>query len=195
MVVPSRWEEPFGRTAMEGAANGCATIISNRGGLKETFDVQKKLILEKLDKNNLFKIIDTCIKKKSFLKKIQKQNFSNVLHKTKLKIQLIDSIKLSENYKINFFNNKTPRVLHIGNFNEKNSHRLFNISISNKITNGMIMNHCDVINFDYRNYFNFTKNNNEKIIEIVNNYNPELLLFGHNNLLQRTQLEYIKKKK
>ena len=36
-VVPSRWEEPFGRTAMESAAYGCATITSSRG-LKETFD-------------------------------------------------------------------------------------------------------------------------------------------------------------
>ena len=192
-VIPSRWEEPFGRTAMEGAASGCATIISSRGGLKETFDVQKKLILKKLDTNNLFKIIDTCIKNKFFLKKIQKQNFSNVLHKAKLKISLIDTIKLSSKYKINFFNNKKIKILHIGNFNEKNSHRLFNISISNKITNGMVMNHCDVINFDYRNYFNFTKKCNEKIIEIVNNYNPQLILFGHNNLLQRPQLEYIKK--
>ena len=193
VVVPSRWEEPFGRTAMEGAANGCATIISNRGGLKETFDVQKKLILKKLDTNNLFKIIDTCIKNKFFLKKIQKQNFSNVLHKAKLKIPLIDTIKLSSKYKINFFNNKKIKILHIGNFNEKNSHRLFNISISNKITNGMIRNHCDIINFDYRNYFNIAKKCNEKIIEIINNYNPQLILFGHNNLLQRPQLEYIKK--
>jgi hypothetical protein len=31
------WEEPFGRTAMESAAYGNATIISNRGGLPETF--------------------------------------------------------------------------------------------------------------------------------------------------------------
>ena len=37
-VVPSRWEEPFGRTAMESAAYGCATIISNKGGLPETFN-------------------------------------------------------------------------------------------------------------------------------------------------------------
>ena len=35
-VVPSRWEEPFGRVAMEASACGCATIISNTGGLSET---------------------------------------------------------------------------------------------------------------------------------------------------------------
>ena len=36
-IVPSMWEEPFGRTAMESAAYGNATIISNKGGLPETF--------------------------------------------------------------------------------------------------------------------------------------------------------------
>ena len=35
-VVCSRWEEPFGRTSLEAAANGCAVIISNKGGLPET---------------------------------------------------------------------------------------------------------------------------------------------------------------
>ena len=35
-IVPSRWEEPFGRTALEASSRGCATIISNKGGLPET---------------------------------------------------------------------------------------------------------------------------------------------------------------
>lgn len=34
-VVPSVWDEPFGRTAAEALANGCALICSDRGGLKE----------------------------------------------------------------------------------------------------------------------------------------------------------------
>lgn len=34
-VVPSLWAEPFGRTALEGMAAGCAVIASNRGGLPE----------------------------------------------------------------------------------------------------------------------------------------------------------------
>jgi len=41
-VVPSRWEEPFGRTSLEASWRGCATIISNRGGLTETTDSEKK---------------------------------------------------------------------------------------------------------------------------------------------------------
>ncbi len=34
-VVPSLWQEPFGRTAIEAMAYGCALISSGRGGLRE----------------------------------------------------------------------------------------------------------------------------------------------------------------
>ena len=51
-VIPSRWEEPFGRTALEASSRGCATIISNRGGLTET--TNHALILKKLDEFNLY---------------------------------------------------------------------------------------------------------------------------------------------
>jgi glycosyltransferase involved in cell wall biosynthesis len=35
LVVPSRWEEPFGIVALEGLACGCIPIVSRRGGLVE----------------------------------------------------------------------------------------------------------------------------------------------------------------
>lgn len=34
-VLPSKWEEPFGRTVLEALNNGCALITSNRGGIPE----------------------------------------------------------------------------------------------------------------------------------------------------------------
>lgn len=34
-VVPSLWEEPFGRVVVEAAYNGCALIVSNKGGIPE----------------------------------------------------------------------------------------------------------------------------------------------------------------
>jgi glycosyltransferase involved in cell wall biosynthesis len=37
-IVPSKWEEPFGRTALEAHAAGCAVISSGTGGLKEVSD-------------------------------------------------------------------------------------------------------------------------------------------------------------
>jgi glycogen(starch) synthase len=35
MVVPSRWQEPFGIVALEGLASGCAVVVADRGGLPE----------------------------------------------------------------------------------------------------------------------------------------------------------------
>jgi glycosyltransferase involved in cell wall biosynthesis len=35
MVVPSRWQEPFGIVALEGLASGCRIVASNGGGLPE----------------------------------------------------------------------------------------------------------------------------------------------------------------
>ena len=35
MVVPSRYEEPFGIVALEGLASGCVPIVSERGGLTD----------------------------------------------------------------------------------------------------------------------------------------------------------------
>jgi glycosyltransferase involved in cell wall biosynthesis len=35
LVVPSRYEEPFGVVALEGIASGCVVVGSNRGGLPE----------------------------------------------------------------------------------------------------------------------------------------------------------------
>ena len=34
-IIPSKWEEPFGRTALEAHAAGCAVISSGTGGLSE----------------------------------------------------------------------------------------------------------------------------------------------------------------
>ena len=58
-VVPSRWEEPFGRTALESSSRGCATIISNRGGLTET--TNNSIILKKLNSVELYKELKKLI--------------------------------------------------------------------------------------------------------------------------------------
>ena len=58
-IVCSRWEEPFGRTSLEAAANGCAVIISNRGGLKET--ITNGVIMKKLNHINLFNEVEKLI--------------------------------------------------------------------------------------------------------------------------------------
>ena len=59
-VVPSKWEEPFGRTSMESAAYGCATITSKNGGLTETFD--NDLFLERISSDEIYRLIYKLIK-------------------------------------------------------------------------------------------------------------------------------------
>ena len=195
-IVPSRWEEPFGRTAMESAAHGCATITSTRGGLIETFD--NDLFLKELSSNEIFKKIESLILFPKKLRIYQLKNFKNPLHIINNLTEYLDSVK-SNMLSKNIFVNKTvgPKILHISNFNEKNNQRLFNISIATKLTNGLIRNNCDVINFSYRNYLSqkIFPNLDEDITEICRNYKPDLILLGHNNILKRSTLENFKNQK
>ena len=195
-VVCSRWQEPFGRTAMESAAYGCATITSDRGGLKETF--KNNLIIEFLNTLKLEKLIIKIIKNKKLLKKIQKNNLNDIIHTLDEQVAKLDILKRNLFIKkINYFSNKNLKILHIGNFDERNDHRLYNISIANKITHGFIRNDHDVVNFSYRDYKKklFLKNNrsiNEKIFNISENYRPDLIVLGHNNVLDANTIESIK---
>ena len=74
-VACSRWEEPFGRTSLEASANGCAVIITNKGGLPETVTDAK--ILNKLDSKSLTQTIDFLIKHSNIRKKLQKLSIKN----------------------------------------------------------------------------------------------------------------------
>jgi len=195
-VVCSRWQEPFGRTAMESAAYGCATITTDRGGLSETFN--NNLILKNLNVSSLEKLITKIILNKQLLNKIQKTNFKNVIHKINITTRKIDNLK--SNFltkKINYIKNKNLKILHIATFDEKNDHRLFNISIANKLTTGFIRNDHDVINFSYRDYrdkfiFKNVNSLNQKVFNIASNYRPDLILLGHNNIINSDVIEKIK---
>ncbi len=192
-VVPSRWEEPFGRTAMESAAHGCATITSQKGGLLETFD--NDLFLKNLKSSDIFDQINFLIKSPKKLRFYQNKNFKKPLHLIENLVSFLDSVKMNM-LKKNIYINKSlgPKILHISNFNEKNNQRLFNISIASKLTNGLVRNNCDVINFSYRNYLTqkiFPKLDVD-ILDISKNYKPDLILLGHNNILKKSSLEKIK---
>ena len=198
-VVPSSWLEPFGRTAMESAAHGCATITSKNGGLPETF--YNDLFLKKISSKEIFSSIEKLILNKKKRYSIQKKNYSNVRHKLTDKVKKIDDLK---NFYLlpKVFINKSAKlkILHISQFDERNDYRLFNISISNKLSKGFLRNGHDVVNFSYRNYMD---NNliqqkhttlNKKILTICDNYQPDLILLGHNNFLYRENLETLKSK-
>ena len=193
-IVNPTWEEPFGRTALESASRGCAVVTSRSGGLGETFN--NNLILKKNNSGELTKIISKLIENQKFIKKIQKKNFLNIIHKPHNTVSALDELRIL-NKKLLPYSSKNFKILHISNFGIKSDYRLFNVSISNKITNGLIRLGHDVINFDYRTHNSslFEKNPlDNKILSIIKNYKPQLLLLGHNNILSRTTMNIIKEK-
>jgi glycosyltransferase involved in cell wall biosynthesis len=150
-VVPSRWEEPFGRTALESSSRACATIISNKGGLPET--TNHKLILKKLTKTDLYNSIKLLIENPKLRKNIQTNGHNHVKHETKENSLLIDTIreKLIHNFSLNYIKHKL-RIINIYNSGQKLNHRLYNISIGKKFTNGFIRNGHDVLEISDRDY-------------------------------------------
>ena len=186
-VVPSKWEEPFGRTALEATSRGCATIISNRGGLPET--TSEAIILKDLDSKTIYKNIKKLILDKKLRKKIQISSYINTQHLISENTKLIDKIR-SECFPIknlNFSKNKF-KIFNIYNQGQKLNHRLYNISLGKKFTNGFIRNGHDVLEISDRDFLknnrsfglNSTKNIFQKyLIESFKNYNPDILFFGH----------------
>ena len=193
-VVNPTWQEPFGRTALESASRGCAVITSLSGGLNETF--KNNLILKKNNTSELTRMLNNLIKNKKLLYKIQKENFSNVIHQPKKTIDKLNSLR-NLNFNKNIRLNNNLKILHISNFGQKNNHRLFNLSIAKKLSKGFIRNGHDVIDFDYRilpKKLLFNTTIDQQIIDISSNYHPDLILFGHNNSLKRSTLEFLKEK-
>tara|TARA_B100000575_G_scaffold293434_1_gene304803 strand:+ start:446 stop:2548 length:2103 start_codon:yes stop_codon:yes gene_type:complete len=194
-IVNPTWEEPFGRTAMESASRGCAVITSKSGGMSETFN--NNLVLTKNNPKKLYLKICELISNPKFLKKIQIENFRNVIHKPDISLKKLDAFRINKKIINQYINNRYFKILHIGNFGSKVDHRLFNISLSKKISNGLIRNGHDVIDFDYRNNYSkfFEKFDiDKKILDISRNYKPDLILLGHNNVLNRNTLLELKEK-
>mgnify|MGYP001372596921 CR=1 FL=1 len=201
-VVCSRWEEPFGRSSLEAAANGCAVIISNRGGLPET--ITNGIILKKLSSNEIFKEIELLIKNKNIRKNLQKLSYKNFYLTHKYITNLIDKIrdlKLSLPNKFNINNKKRSlRILHITNFNERHNGRLF-FNTGRRINNGFIRLGHSVLEFSdrdiQRHYKSYTdikgsRSLNDKLIKTCYNYKPDMLVLGHADLISPTILGNLK---
>ena len=199
-VVPSRWEEPFGRTALESSSRACATIISNRGGLPETTD--HCVILNKLNASELYKEIKKLIKNIKLRKTIQKNGFKNIKHLVKNNSEFIDKIRdsLVQNFSLNYLRNKL-RIINIYNTGQKNFHRLYNISLGKKFTNGFIRNGHDVLEISDRDFIRQNRNifqakNIDKfqdyLVKTSKNYNPDLIFFGHTQNIFKETIEVFK---
>ena len=138
-IVCSRWNEPFGRTSLEASSNGCAVIISNRGGLPETNS--DALIIRDLTVNNLYKLIKKLILDTVLRKNLQKKTLKNFYLTNTFISKKIDYIRLELLYPNIKKNNEILKILHITNFNERHDGRLF-YNTGRRINNGFIrLNH------------------------------------------------------
>ena len=199
-VVPSRWEEPFGRTALEASSRGCATIISNRGGLTETSN--HVVILKKLDELNLYKELKRLIKNSIFRKKIQKLSSKNIKHNIVENTKIIDQMRENIFQKYNFnILKKRLKIINLYNQGQKLNHRLYNISLGKKFTNGFIRNNHDVLEISDRDFlknnksFNLIPNRNNfqrYLLDSFKNYNPDLLFFGHTKNIDLNTIDEFK---
>ena len=167
-IACSRWDEPFGRTSLEASANGCAVIITNKGGLPETVTDAK--IISKLNVKNL---TDTI----SFL--IENENERKIFLKAK---------------------QKSLRILHVTNFNERLDGRLF-FNTGRRINNGLIRLGHSVLGFSDRDIQKYYKSFrdlkgskilNDKLKKTCYNYKPDIIITGHADLITKEQIRELK---
>jgi len=201
-VACSRWEEPFGRTSLEASANGCAVIITDRGGLPETVTDAK--IIKKLNVKNLSKNISDLVKNDVYRKKLQTLSIKNFYLTHKFVTKLIDSYRDEKFYfKKNIFlknSRKNLRILHVTNFNERLDGRLF-FNTGRRLNNGFIRLGHSVLGFSdrdiqkyYKSFSDFkgSKTLNDKLKKTCYNYKPDLIITGHADLLSREQIIELK---
>ena len=203
-VACSRWDEPLGRTSIEASSRGCATIISDRGGLPET--VTHGIILKQLNVKSVYDSIKNLIENKKKRIELQKLSIKNFFHTNEVSAKNIDDYRdklLGKSNDIKYPFVKIPkslRILHVTNFNERHDGRLF-FNTGRRLNNGFIRLGHSVLEFSDRDIikhyksikdYSGAKTLNQKLINTVYNYKPDLLIFGHADLVKDSTLEYLK---
>ena len=203
-VVCSRWEEPFGRASLEACSRGCATIISNKGGLPET--TKHPVIINNLTINNLIKNINYLIKNKKIRKLIQKNNYRDFTYSHQFITKKIDNLRSNiltfyKSQKIIFNKNSNIKILHITNFNERYDGRL-HYNTGRRINNGFIKLGHNVLALSDRDFVSRSKSItdihgtiglNKKILNIFKTFKPNLIVMGHADGVSKATLHQIKK--
>ncbi len=201
-VVCSRWDEPFGRTSLEASANGCAVIISDRGGLPET--ITNGRILKSLTVNEIYKNIEDLIKSPSIRKKYQKLSYKNFYLSHEYVSKQIDKIrnnlvKITKPFLSSTLTNL--RILHITNFNERHNGRLF-FNTGRRLNNGFIRLGHSVLEFSDRDIVSRGKSIkdfygsdtlNDKLVKTCYHFKPDLIVLGHADMISKDILYNLKK--
>jgi glycosyltransferase involved in cell wall biosynthesis len=89
-VIPSTWEEPLGRTAIEAASRGCVSIISKRGGLIETN--RHGLFLNYVTKEELYNKLKKIINSPSLINFYSKKTLKEFKHSINKTINQVNTI-------------------------------------------------------------------------------------------------------
>ena len=200
-VVCSRWEEPFGRTSLEAASRGSVVIITNRGGLPET--TNHGIILKRLNSELLYKKLKLIIENHTLRRKIQIKTYNGFKFTHQNIAEKIDVLRKR------FFNsipsfiydkNKSLKILHITNFNERHDGRL-HYNTGKRLNNGFIRLGHNVLQISDRdiisNYRNITDPNgistlNKKVIKSYNNFKPDMIVLGHADNILPSTLDFLK---
>ena len=205
-VACSRWEEPFGRSGLEASSMGCATIITNRGGLLET--TKHPIILKKLNVNSLYKSIEKLILNENYRKKIQKLNYKSFFLSHEYVSKRIDQVREKILFNkffdgININKKSKLKIIHVTNFNFRYFGRLqYNTGI--RINNGLIRQGHNILSLSDRDLISFSKSFrdpsganylNRLIKNSIDNFKPDLIIMGHADkvdpkLLQETKEKY-----
>ena len=197
-VTSSRWDEPFGRTSLEASSRGCAVIISNRGGLPET--ITDGIILNKLTSYEIYKEIKNLVVNKNKLKQLQLNSLKNFYLTNKYCSKLIDDYR-NKLIKKQFSYNKILRIIHVTNLNVRHNGRLF-YNTGRRINNGLLklghivqtLSDRDTISQERKIAdINGSKSLNNKLIDIVGNFKPNLIIFGHADQISNDTINKIKK--
>ncbi len=200
-VTCSRWEEPLGRGGIEASANGCAPIVSDRGGLSET--VTDGIIMKNLNVNTLYQIIEKLIKNKNKLLDIQKKSYANFYLSHEFINAKIDKYRDKLDLKLNYnnFSINKLKILHITNFNQRHFGRL-HYNTGKRINNGFTRLGHNVLAISDRDITFFTKSftdpSGSKSLQkyILNNFTsfmPDILVLGHADRVSLETLTNLKK--
>ncbi len=199
-VVPSKWDEPFGRSSLEASSRGSALVISNKGGLKET--TKDALILKKVNETEIYKNIKKLIINKKLRNKLQKDTYKNFFLTNSYISNKIDNVRssiLSNELKSQVFK-KNLKILHITNLNERFDGRL-HYNTGKRINNGFVRLGHNVLSISDRDIINNSKSINDifgtrtlnrKIINSQINFKANLIVLGHADNIDKETIQKLK---
>ena len=187
---------------MEASANGCAVIITNKGGLPET--ITNARILKSLTEKDLTKEISNLIINEKLRKKLQTLSIKNFYLTHNYVTKMIDNYRDEKLFLNKIFYTKkvkkSLRILHITNFNERLDGRLF-FNTGRRINNGFIRQGHSVLGFsdrDIQKYYKSlsdikgAKTLNDKLKKTCYNYKPDLIVLGHADLISKEQISELR---